>query len=120
MADIAATNVTLSISPRDRDLGANGMDKKLVAGTISFGDGALTYPANGVPLPAIGNFNMVKKLDRMFIEQPVDLIEYRYDATNHTIRMYQYLTGAAENAAACSEFSGAITAVTIGFLATGE
>jgi hypothetical protein len=123
MADLTASDVTVAIGPKERDMGGRSLTKRMVAGTIAFGDGVSTYPANGVPLPAIGNFNMVREIGRIFIEPPVDALEYRYDAANHSIRMYQYVTGAASGDPAAAELSAgvdAVAAVTLGFMALGE
>jgi hypothetical protein len=70
----------------------------MVQAQIAFGDAALTYPANGVPLPAIGHFGLVRSIDAMFIQQPPDLAAYRYDPANGTIRIVDLaaLEGPAE------------------------
>jgi hypothetical protein len=88
MADLAAVNVTVTLTPQDQD--SLGMRKKISFPVIVFGNGALTYPANGVPLPAMGAFGMKKEIKRVFIEgQPGDGFIYKYDRTNHTMRIYQ-------------------------------
>ncbi len=57
--------------------------------TISFGNSSLTYPTNGVPLPAIGKLGPFRReIKRFMIEQPLNGYVYAYDATNHTIRIY--------------------------------
>lgn len=48
MADLASTNLTYSFSNRDKVF--QGRRGYSVRGTISFGDGALTYPSGGIPL----------------------------------------------------------------------
>lgn len=86
MADLTASNVTVTINkktiiPRWR------MNKV----TIAFGNGALTYPANGVPMPAKLRFGMAKGIiDLMLLQPPPgDGLVYKYDPTNHTVRMWQ-------------------------------
>lgn len=87
MADLAAVNVTVNLVPQDQEF----MGKKRVSfPVIAFGNGVLTYPANGVPLPAMGAFGMKKEIKRVFIEgQPGDGFIYKYDRAHHTIRIYQ-------------------------------
>jgi hypothetical protein len=63
--------------------------KKVVA-TITFGNGALTYPALGVPVTAalFGFRNTIQSLE--FVDDSSgDGYVYKYDATNKTIRIYQ-------------------------------
>lgn len=89
MAEITASDVTVSTNVRDRNIGHKGLDKYMGIFTIAFGDDALTYPADGVPLPAIGKFGLERKVDFMAIQgDPDDGFVYKYDATNHTIRIY--------------------------------
>ena len=88
MADLAASNVTVTLTPQDQDFLAMG--KRISFPIIAFGNGALTYPANGVPLPAKGAFGMKQEIKRVFIEgMPGDGYVYKYDRVNHTIRIWQ-------------------------------
>lgn len=54
MPALTAADVTLSIAPRYARQTDQGLRR--VSGTLTFGNGTLTYPTGGVPLPAIGNF----------------------------------------------------------------
>jgi hypothetical protein len=102
MADLAAVNVTVTLTPQDQDF--LGMGKRISFPTIAFGNGALNYPALGVPLPAMGAFGMKKEIKRVFIEgQPGDGFVYKYDRTNHTMRIYQ--VGADPGAPSIAEAS---------------
>jgi len=87
MADLIATNVAVTLDPRDLDYSGQALTKSYPS--IAFGDGALTYPANGVPLPDKGEFGMKKAIKRVFIQPPLNGYIYKYDKTNHTIRIYQ-------------------------------
>jgi len=102
MADLASTDVTVTLNPQDKDFLAMG--KCISFPSIAFGDGALTYPAGGIPLPAMGNFGMKKEIKRMFIEQPANGNSYHYDHTNHKLRIFT---------ATAAEAAGAIAAITL-------
>jgi len=88
MGTMTNADVTVTVNPQDRHILG-----KLRAnfGTIRFGD--LTnkdYPASGIPLPAIGSFGFNKELTFMSIQQPhADGRIYKYDQTNHKIRIYR-------------------------------
>lgn len=123
MADVTASDVSVNIEPRYRDMGGPALTKKMVAGTIAFGDGALTYPVGGVPLPVLGHLNFVKGLDRLVLEQPVGVLAYRYDRSAHTLRIYGFVTGASAGDPAMVELEGGVAvlaAVEVGFVALGE
>jgi hypothetical protein len=86
MPDIAAANVTHTISSR----------KKLESGevsnvlTVAFGDGALTYPTNGVPLTAakMGCPNNILSVNIINPDASNGFV-YKYDLANNKIRIYQ-------------------------------
>jgi len=89
MADLTADDVTVSIGSRDKDFARIGSLKNLSIASIAFGDGVLTYPTGGVPLPAIGHFGLNKQMDLLIPQQPSDNgFIYKYDATNHTLLIY--------------------------------
>lgn len=58
---------------------------------ITFGDGASTYPALGIPMPAKGAFGMVRFVERLSLDSPSpgDGFMYKWDSVNNTIRIYQ-------------------------------
>ena len=57
---------------------------------ITFGNGALTYPAGGIPLPAIGNFGFLRGIDFMAIQQPRQAYSFRFDKANHKLMMLDF------------------------------
>ncbi|MEN6421319.1 MAG: hypothetical protein ABFD76_05170 [Smithella sp.] len=103
MGAIASTDITITVGSRDKEIIGVMAGKNMTLATIAFGNAALTYPANGIPLPAIGHFGLLKVLDFMSIQPPPgDGFVYKYDSTNHTIRIYTQgfktgATAAAEN-----------------------
>jgi len=92
MADLAATDVTIVMLERRIEA-----RKKINDCTVAFGDSALTYPAGGVPMPAKASFGMVRNLDILRIYDPANAngYVYKYDRTNHKIRIYQSASEAA-------------------------
>lgn len=84
MTAIASTNVTVTITGRDR------VGKELkVTGTIAFGNGSLTYPSGGVPLPAKAGYFRLNTINRMHLLGAADVgYLYKYDATNHKIIIF--------------------------------
>lgn len=114
MAAITSADVTVSVNHGDRDMAGPGSFKDFTLATVAFGDGSLTYPANGVPLPAIGAFGFRKGLDFALVaDNPADGLVYKYDKTNHSIRIYTqgFKTGASaaavnENGALVKNSSG--------------
>lgn len=89
MADFASTDVTVTLDPRNRHI----LGKlKMANCSIAFGDGALTYATNGVPMPAIGTFGMNKEIIGMtWLEgmgASANGFVYKYDITNNKILIY--------------------------------
>lgn len=86
MADLASTDITIAITEKGRT-----GKKRWSRGTITFGDGALTTPAAGVPLPAIAQFGFARQLDTLQLfginGKTTDYL-LRYDKTNHKLLMY--------------------------------
>lgn len=108
MADLASSDVTLTISER-RIVGK----KRRNIVKIQFGDGALTYPANGVPMPAAGSFGMIRNLDYLNVLDQDDAngLFWKYDKENNKLRAYvQGAPHAAGGAATLDDY-----AVTAGF-----
>lgn len=100
MADLAASDVTYALRGSGWR-GINGVARQL---TITFGDGALTYPSGGVPLTAasMGCPNVVFSFNMGEMTSSVNTI-WKYDYTNNKLRAFVPNTG--------SEFSGGSTAV---------
>jgi hypothetical protein len=113
MTDIASTDVTVTITKRQR-IG----DEIRVTGTIAMGDGSLTYPTGGVAMPAVSNFRL-KKINRMNLTGGHDSgYLYRYDYTNNKITMW--FTGAGTSAVFATLGNAAFAAVTLYFEAWGN
>jgi hypothetical protein len=85
MTALASSDVTVSINPSDRNILGR---IKMNAGTIAFGDGALTYPFGGIEMPAIGSFGMNKEMTNLQILDSADGLVYKYDQTNRKIRVF--------------------------------
>lgn len=102
MADLAAANVTITVEERT----IQGRKKRNRV-KIAFGDGALTYPTNGVPMPAYGSFGMLRNLDYLNIFDSDDAsgIIWKYDKDNNKLRAYQQgITVGAAGAATVDDF----------------
>ena len=87
MTALASTDVTVTIA----SIKVSGR-KKVVDGTITFGDGALTYPTAGVPLPAISAFGFKRNMDSIVFYGVNELTtDYavKYNPTSHCIIMYE-------------------------------
>jgi len=119
MTALAATDITLTLSQRDKDIAHRGALKNISIAALSFGDGSLTYPSGGIPLPVIGKFGYSRQVDFGSIEpDPDDGYVYKYDRANHKLRVFAQgvTTGATaaavnENGALAVDVSGAETAV---------
>ena len=89
MTALASTDVTVTASQADNDLVPSG-PKKIVMATVAFGDGSLTYPTGGVPLPDKSVFGFKKQIQMGIIEDPYNGVAtyfHRYDSTNHKIKI---------------------------------
>lgn len=84
MADLASSDVTVVLSER-RIVGK----KRRNILTITFGDGAKTYPAGGVPMPTFGSFGMTRQLDFLnVLDDSAGPFLVKYDKTNNKLRFY--------------------------------
>lgn len=86
MVDLASTDVTVTLEERTIE-----GKKKRNRVSIAFGDGALTYPSGGVPMPAFGSFGMVRNLDYAILIDPASAtgIIWKWDKTNLKLRGYE-------------------------------
>lgn len=100
MTAIAAANVAVTVSTRNRDIWP-AAPKRCQIALVAFGDGALTYPTGGVPLPAMGVFGFHTVIEFGAIEQPINGFLYKYDRANHKLLIYAqgFTTGATAAAA---------------------
>ena len=87
MAAISSSDVSYSMDQRngvvsDKDIRYNG--------SISFGDGVLTYPTGGIPLD-IGKLGFRNKLDNLVLvdDSSGDGYVYKFDKTNNKIVIYE-------------------------------
>jgi hypothetical protein len=88
MADIASTDVTITIVKNQLVRGSPGAERRNLV-KIAFGDGSLTY-GSGVPLPAAAKFGMAKSVDYL---HPVDsasasTMVWKYDYANNKLRSF--------------------------------
>jgi hypothetical protein len=120
MAALAAADVTLTLNKRTILHGP--IPQRFVKGTLAFGDGALTYPTAGVPLPAIAQFGFVRNLDSLDVfgvnERTTDY-QVRYGPANHTLLLYEEEAAAAGGPLLECDTSEAPAARTYSFVATG-
>ncbi len=105
MADLAASDVTITINTRK----IHG-DQRQCDVTIAFGDGALELPTSGVPIPGINSWGMTKKLDYVNLYQPVDSAGFTWtvDTANSVIKIQGKVS-----------VKGAIAAVSVRGMAIG-
>lgn len=86
MADIASGDVTYTVQSEKR-----GPSSRYNATfRLAFGDGALTYPALGIPL-ARGNLGCPTIIEslKIYDEANGNGYSYKFDATNNKIRIWQ-------------------------------
>lgn len=107
MADLTASDVTVTVVDRWR------VGKKMYSKvTIAYGDGALTYPTGGVPMPGSASFGLPYSMDSLLLENDsVGAILYGWDRTANTILTYfptQQTAGAGDRAGV--EYTGGTTA----------
>lgn len=83
---------TFTADDSSRRVGPRGL--RNITGNLTFGDGASTYPAGGIPLPVpvppTGGMGLTRKLFHLIIldANNNDGVLYKWDATTNTIRMY--------------------------------
>ena len=96
MADIAASDVTYTLNAREYSVGEGYVNDV----SLTFGNGALTYPSLGVPLTK-GKQGCPNNISRaVFVDAaPANGFLYKYDTANNKIRIYQ---GDNPNAAAAA------------------
>lgn len=82
MAALTATDVTVTIEWMEKALFKK---RRMAIVALTFGDGALTVPATGIPLPAIGYFGMTTAITDLFIMQHPNGFVYAYAAATHTL-----------------------------------
>jgi len=111
MADLAATDVTVTLTPGDRYF--LPVPLTIVFASITFGDASKTYPSGGIPLPELGKLGLHKTILRFFVQDPGSGYVYSYDAVNHKLKIFQGAVGAL------TEYSGAPAEVTLNLMLYG-
>lgn len=110
MAAMTASDVTVTASRSLQDLAPAG-ERKMAVASIAFGDAALTYPSGGIPLPVKGQFGFKHQIDFCIpSEVGANGNTYKYDKTNHKLRIWT---------ATATEFSGAIAASVVHLFMVG-
>ncbi|HYE94551.1 MAG TPA: hypothetical protein VEA38_26185 [Terriglobales bacterium] len=90
MADLAASDVTVTIQTgKPHNPRIEGTKRKSFC-SFTFGDGALTYPSGGVPLPTYEKWGLVRNLEYLELVDSDDAsaLMAKYDAANHKLRLY--------------------------------
>lgn len=88
MPALTATNVTVTLNLEDVDRSPDGRIGIRTFPTVAFGNAALTYPALGIPMPALGKFGFHFAIKRAYIEQPGNGFIYSFDRANHKLRIF--------------------------------
>lgn len=86
MVALTSADVTATVDKSTRRIGPRGLRSMIV--TLAYGDGAKTYPANGVPLPSGQTFfprGHIEAVD--IIDNGASLAMCSYDITHNSIRM---------------------------------
>ena len=111
MPAIAAANVTVTVERVDRVAKLRRNRVK-----VQFGDGSLTYPSGGVPMPGAASFGL--RQQTLFLES-IDTddasgIVWKYDKDNNKLRGYiQGATLSAAGAATADDYPLDTTADTL-------
>lgn len=86
MADLAASDVTVTCLPADRGQFNHRLKANIVS--IAFGDGAKTIPTGGgIPLPAKAYFAL-RNIRGLIVIAGKGPYEYSYDKANHALIAY--------------------------------
>lgn len=99
MPALASTDLTITV--QDVGRGSLQQDKRHLV-KIAFGDGLLTYPSGGVPLPGFASFGFTRNLAYVVLIDPNDAsgIVWKVDYENQKLR--GYIQGAVISAAGSS------------------
>lgn len=90
MPDLTAANVIVE-KPFEID---RSMDRLIrTFPKITVGNGALTYPTGGIPLPPLGVLGLNFELKRGYVQPPADGYIYIIDTANKTLRIFQGIGG---------------------------
>lgn len=115
MADLAATNVTVTVSSHDREIAGAAAGKNMTLATIVFGDGSLQYRTGGVPMPDKSKFGFHKIIDFVSVEQPVaNGFVYKFDRTNNKLKIFTQGFTTSGTAAGGETDTGALVTNSLG------
>lgn len=113
MADIAASDVTVTIqagAPHNPRI--EGTKRKSVV-RIQFGNGTLTYPANGVPMPSFEKFGLTRNLEELvLLDSSATAYSVKWDRANKTVRLFN---AAAEEETGATPAAQSIYAEAVGY-----
>jgi len=112
MADLTASNVSFAETTAKRRLQGGPTPRMVAFGIVSFGDGALTYPAGGIPINA-QRLSMPVLIEEVRFPDATDGGSgtlWQYDIVNQKIRGYSALG---------TEISGAVSATTVNAIVIG-
>jgi len=114
MTALASSDVTVTEYTHLNNLVPTG-NRRVNVVDIAFGDSTLTYPSGGVPLPDHDKFGVFEEIDALILEMPpADCYDYRYDRTNHKIRIYSIGSGMELDTAAAPD-AATLRALVVGF-----
>lgn len=85
MTALAASDLTITVEDKQR-VGKKRRNRC----KIVFGNGTLTYPAAGIPIPAFSGFGMKRNLDFIILYDQNDAVGliWKYDAAAKKLRAY--------------------------------
>lgn len=86
MTDLASSDVTVTVLRR----WSQGKTRRSSV-RITFGDGSLTYPSGGVPLPAFSSFGLKRRLDYLLLSDAGSAsgLVWKYDKANHKLTAFE-------------------------------
>ena len=88
MANLTVDNIVVDAPRALQDLIPAG-NRKVAVASVTFGDGVLTYPTGGVPLPSLGHFGFKHQVDFVTPSEPgANGYVYKYDPAAHTLRIF--------------------------------
>lgn len=126
--NLIASDVVVSATPGyDVDTSPDGRIGKKIYASLAFGaaDSSLTYPADGVPLPGPGFFDMNFPVPYRWIDfrQPVGAtgnIFYSYDPTPRTLAPYGTIRMIVISTGAEVATNAPVLVTTLGVVVTGK
>lgn len=109
MADLAASDLTYSFKIVDKHF--IGRPGYVAYGTISFGNGSLTYPSGGIPLTK-AKMGMPRKIRSLnVVETNATGYQYEYDVSAEKLRLFVTAGFTPAGSVAAPVFTGSALAV---------